>query len=334
MRLEQRIELFSALGKRMTSISENEFDEIAVRAHGENNWFTEKSIKTAFEGILKHLDKEALTKWASKYALEPSNAKLVGVVMAGNIPLVGFHDLLSVVISGHRLAIKPSSNDTVLLKWVVNELIQLEPNIGELVRFEDRLNDVDAIIATGSDNTARYFEYYFSKKPHIIRKNRTSCAVLKGGESPSQVMGLGQDIFTYFGLGCRNVSKLFVPRDFNFQQLLDGLHEFENVMDHHKYKNNYDYNKSIYLVNNEPHLDTGFLLLRESEALVSPISVLFYEYYNSESHLEEMLEVNSEKIQCVVGSGNSFETLGQAQFPAVTDYADGIDTLKFLSALN
>jgi len=329
--LNQRTEIFAALGNRIDNITDHEFYELARRAQNENNWFTEQSVKKAFKGIGHLLKKNSLQNWIENYELEPITPKVVGVVMAGNIPAVGFHDLLSVVISGHHLAIKASSNDEVLLKWIVQELIELEPALSSRITFEDRLNKVDAIIATGSDNSARYFEYYFSKKPHIIRKNRTSCAILDGNESTEDIKNLGHDIFAYYGLGCRNVSKIYVPRNFDFIKFLDGLQSFEGVIDHHKYKNNYDYNKSIYLVNSEPHLDTGYLLLKESEDLVSPISVIYYEYFNNKKHLDELLNQNQEKIQCVVGnSALATVPFGDAQFPDIWDYADGVDTLSFL----
>lgn len=335
MDISQRISLFSALGQRISQISEGEFGDLVARTHGENNWFTQESIETAFVGLAKFLDKGSLEQWTSEYNLESGNPRNVGVVMAGNIPLVGFHDLLSVLISGHKLSIKASSDDGILMKWVVKELIELEPSLAQNIQFEERLNHVDAVIATGSDNSARYFEYYFSKKPHIIRKNRTSCAILRGGETEETIAELGKDMFTYFGLGCRNVSKLYLPKDYNTDELLDGLSSFSHLLDHHKYKNNYDYNKSIYLINGEPHLDTGFTLFRETTDLVSPIAVIFYQYYADESELTDIMTTANEKIQCVVGEGDHATVpFGQAQYPGLADYADGVDTLDFLQRLN
>ncbi len=335
MGIDQRIQLFSGLRTRIQNISTIELEELARKAGNENSWFTEESVKKAFQGISDLLESKKLKSWCNDYKLAPSTPKTVGVVMAGNIPLVGFHDLMTVVLSGHQLAIKPSSNDTVLLKWVVEELKELEPAINHIISFEDRLNDVDAIIATGSDNSARYFEYYFAKKPHIIRKNRTSCAILSGNESGNDIANIGSDILTYYGLGCRNVSKVYIPRDFDMVRFLDGLKSFETVMDHHKYNNNYDYNKSIYLINGDAHFDTGFLLIKESVELVSPISVIYYEHYNSEKHLKELMLSNEEKTQCITGKHKlATVDFGQAQFPQVSDYADGVDTMKFLEQLN
>ena len=187
--------------------------------------------------------------------------------MAGNIPMVGFHDLLCVLLSGHNASIKPSSQDSFLIDFIINELVAIDPSFKERITKVERLNDADAFIATGSDNSARYFKYYFGKKPHVIRQNRTSVAVLTGDESPEQLNALGKDIFTYYGLGCRNVSKVFVPKSYDFKILLDRLMDYEETGDHHKYRNNYDYNKSVYLVNKEEHLDTGFLLVKESTDL-------------------------------------------------------------------
>ncbi len=328
------IELFTALSKRIQNITAKEFIELAERARNENNWFTEESIKKAFKGIVHLLQGDTLETWSGTYDLEHTNPRTVGVVMAGNIPLVGFHDLLCIVISGHHLAIKPSSSDTVLLKWIVQELCELEPAVEVVISFEERLSNVDAMIATGSDNSARYFEYYFAKKPHIIRKNRTGCAILNGNETAEDIKNIGEDILTYYGLGCRNVSKIYISRDFDFTQFLDGLESFEVITDHHKYKNNYRYNKSIYLINGDAHFDTGFLMFKESVEMVSPISVVYFEHYNNETHLSELLTSKSEKIQCITGS-NKFSNVpfGRSQFPEVSDYADGVDTLKFLEQL-
>jgi hypothetical protein len=254
--------------------------------------------------------------------------------MAGNIPLVGFHDFLCALISGNNVQIKLSSKDSKLIKYLVGYIERIEPSFQGRITFKERLEGFDAIIATGSDNSARYFEYYFGKYPNIIRKNRTSCAILTDAESDQEIANLGIDIFSYFGLGCRNVSKLYVPTDYDFINLLSRLESFKEIIHHHKYCNNYDYQKSILLVNGVQHLDNGFLLLQENEKLVSPISVLYYERYVDESDLRNKLKVNAEKIQCIVGKVKPAEIpFGQAQYPNVWDYADQIDTLKFLSEL-
>jgi hypothetical protein len=256
--------------------------------------------------------------------------------MAGNIPLVGFHDFLSVLISGHFLLAKLSSDDDVLMRKLANMLVAIEPAFANNFEFVDLLKEADAIIATGSDNTARYFEYYFSKRPHIIRKNRTSVGILTGHEETEDLRNLGEDIFRYYGLGCRNVSKVFVPEGYTFDKLFEANEHRQNILEHHKYHNNYDYNKSILLVNREPHFDNGFLLITPSQQLVSPISVLFYETFSSLHDLRAKLTAVKDKLQCVVSAHGWLEgsiPFGQAQCPMVWDYADGVDTLNFLQKL-
>ena len=256
--------------------------------------------------------------------------------MAGNIPLVGFHDLLCVLLSGHILLAKLSANDTVLMQWAMEQLISLEPRFADYLRPVPRLNAADAYIATGSDNTARYFDFYFGKKPNLIRRNRSSVAVLTGQESSSELARLGPDIFQYYGLGCRNVSKLYVPPGYDFVPLLDALQVCEGVLDHHKYQNNYDYNKSILLVNGTPHFDNGFLLVTPQSALVSPISVVHYGEYAHEIDLVDQLTDVAPRIQCLVSAGGRWAgsvPFGQAQQPGVADYADGVDTMEFLAEL-
>jgi len=334
MELDNRIDLFAALGHRMNRISSSEMTQLCARTYNENNWFTAESIARSFKGIGQFLSKDSLGEWVSHYSFNRKTSKSIGVVMAGNIPLVGFHDLLSILISGNKLAAKTSSSDSVLMKWIIDELIELEPDLKSYISIAERLNDVDAIIATGSNNSARYFEYYFSKKPNIIRKNRSSCAFLSGEESYDQLVSLGSDVFSYYGLGCRNVSKIYVPNDYDLPALLDHFSSYDDVSEHHKYHNNYDYNKSIYLVNREPHLDTGFLLLKQSQELISPISVLYYEFYLNADELSQMLKANKEKIQCVVGQEPICNVaFGQTQVPVLSDYADGVDTLQFLASL-
>lgn len=336
MTLNSRIDAFSRLGERIGNLSIDEKEALFQRAANENAWFTPASLGMALEGIQKLLDREALTRWVSAYDLERSNPKSVGVVMAGNIPMVGFHDMLCVLLSGHRLRAKLSSQDTVLMKFLVQELTTIQPDFTDFISIEERLNGVEAVIATGSDNTSRYFEYYFRHIPHIIRKNRSSCAVLLGEEPLEELEKLGRDIFTYFGLGCRNVSKIFIPEDFDFEKLPPAWVGFSPIIQHHKYANNYDYNKSIYLINQVPFFDTGYLLITESDALVSPISVLYYEKYKNQHELQARLNQHWDKIQCIVSAKGWFEksvSMGSAQLPNVDDYADNTDTLRFLSAL-
>ncbi|KAA6437092.1 acyl-CoA reductase [Dyadobacter flavalbus] len=337
MSRNQRINAFVKLGKfisnpQNSSVIENWIDH----AKSKNNWFTPENTAQSLNAIAsQYLDEDKLTQWASQYP-EPESAKKIGIVMAGNIPAVGFQDALCVLISGHILLAKPSSDDFVLINAILNKLTDLEPAFEDYIRFVERLNDADAFIATGSDNTARYFHYYFAKKPHIIRKNRTSVAVLTGNETEAELSALGRDVLQYFGLGCRNVSKLYVPAEYDFTRFYEAIQPTDKLyLHHHKYFNNYDYNKSIFLVNAVPHYDNGFLLLRESEVLVSAISVLHYETYRSIEDVKEKLAASSEKIQCIVGSSNpalpQTVDFGKAQSPGLFDYADAVDTMAFLA---
>lgn len=327
MKLSERIDAFAQLGKRLHSIEPSEKSDLFLRAANNNAWFTAAQCDLAFKGILKFLVKDKLERWVMAYNLSQSEQlepRRVGLVMAGNIPMVGFHDLLSVLISGHKVTAKLSSQDTVLMRYVCDKLIEIEPRFADCITFTERMNDAQAIIATGSDNTARYFEYYFRNIPHIIRKNRSSLAIIRGNETDEQLMALGRDVFSYFGLGCRSVSKLIVPEGYDFIRLLGLWETFNDVANHHKYANNYDYNKSILLVNRVHFLDNGFLLLTQSKTLVSPISVLYYDY---------KLEL-SDKIQCIASADGWYEgsvPFGKTQEPELTDYADGVDTLAFLS---
>jgi hypothetical protein len=334
MHLQQRLEAFKKLGDQLRTLNEQELDEWYFRSTAHNNWFTRENVVHAVKALGAMLDADKLDKWVSEYNLVENSDKKVAIIMAGNIPLVGFHDFLSVLIAGHKVLAKLSSQDPYLLKEVVKLLLEIEPAFENKIELtQETIGGFDGVIATGSNNSARYFEQYFGKYPHIIRKNRSSVAVLKGTESEAEIQELGKDIFQYYGLGCRNVSKLLVPEGFDFSAFIKALDDFKWVADHHKWVNNYDYNKSIYLVNDEPHLDSGFFLMKEDEALVSPISVLFYEFYNSEKELQEKLSKQKGKIQCVVQKGAEIEP-GKAQKPELWDYADGVDTLEFLSGLN
>jgi hypothetical protein len=335
MTVEARINAFAALGQKIERLKGNERELLYERAHSENPWFTGPNLEIAFKGVGRFLIREKLAALISKYKFN-EQPKRVGVVMAGNIPLVGFHDFLSVLISGNTLVMKPSSQDSVLINFVKDELIKIEPGFSNNIFIEERLNSVDAIIATGSDNTARYFEYYFRNKPHVIRKNRSSCAILLGEEPDEELKNLGRDVFTYFGLGCRNVSKLFVPMDYDFSPLFKSWEGFSSIIHHHKYVNNYDYRKSIFLINKNDHFDTGFLLVIENEDLVSPISVLYFEYYLDQEDLSGKIYKQEDKIQCIVSAKGWFKgsiPFGQSQFPDIDDFADGVDTLAFLTSL-
>lgn len=339
MNLQERLSSFIQLGEKIDSLTSIETQILCENANRQNKWFTEESVTSALKGISKFLKKEVLDQWLSVYQFHQNDQKNVGIVMAGNIPMVGFHDLMCVLLAGHKADIKPSSDDVFLIKTVSQWLSDINPKFQDLILFPDTLKDSDAIIATGSNNTARYFEHYFGGKPNIIRKNRTSVGVLDGNETEEQLKSLGEDIFKYFGLGCRNVSKLFYPKGFDITSIFPSFEPFEPIIHHHKYRNNYDYNKSILLVNKEPHLDTGFLLTKEDDQFVSPISMIYTQAYNDLPELESIVSQNADKIQCIVGGEAIQKTrldvfnFGEAQYPEVWDYADGVDTMKFLTEL-
>ena len=336
MKLPERIEAFSRLGETMRSLGLSDRKALAEKAVNENAWFTHDNVILSLRGIEALLERKKLESWALSYSLEPAAIKTIGVAMAGNIPLVGFHDFLCVLISGHKLKAKQSTQDTVLLKFILQKLMEQEPRFSERVSFEDTLKGVDAMIATGSDNTARYFEYYFRNIPHIIRKNRASCAVVQGWETSAEFALLGLDVFSYFGLGCRNVSKLFVPEEFDFGPLIKSWEPFQPVIDHHKFANNYSYQKSIMLLDQVPFLDGEFILLRAHKSLVSPIATLYYEKYKSLEELKSKIEGDKEKLQVVVSAKGWFSgsiPFGKAQLPEVNDYADKVDTMQFLVSL-
>jgi len=302
-----------------------------------NPWFTRDFMLHSFSAISDMLQEEKLRLWIEQYPELKNNAgnKLnVGIIMAGNIPLVGFHDLLSVCFSGHRAVVKMSSKDEKLLPVVYKVLCHYDPRFSESVKLlTEPLKNIDAVIATGSDNSSRYFDYYFGKYPHIIRKNRNSAAVLTGNETVGDYRKLADDIFLYFGMGCRNVSKLFLPKDFNIPHMLDNFETYSYLYNHNKYANNYDYYKAIYLVNLMKHLDTGYLLMKEDTAYSSPVGIVYYEYYDSLALLKTRLKEDNDKIQCLVSIPGLIENstgFGKSQTPQLNDYADNADTLKFL----
>lgn len=312
------------------------FKDLLSLSKSYNGWFTPEQVYFAVESWAKALREDNLNKWLSAYDLSEVKPKTVGLILAGNIPLVGFHDFLSVLITGHKVLVKASSNDQHLLAFLADYLISIEPKLSYYISFTDgKLENFDAIIATGSNNTARYFEFYFKDKPSIIRKNRNSVAVLNGNESHEDLVNLGEDIFRYFGLGCRNVSKLFVPKDYNFDAFFKAIYEYKDVIFYEKYSNNYDYNKAVFLMSNFKLLDNEFLTLKEDTRYASPISSVFYEYYEDMADLQKRLESESDQIQCVVSNNlipNSIP-FGQTQQPKLWDYADNVDTLRFLISL-
>ncbi|WP_034892406.1 acyl-CoA reductase [Gillisia sp. Hel_I_29] len=312
----------------------NEQIEMAVHHNG---WFTKDNVLFSLEEWAQALTLDNLEKWITPYSLDAITPKTVAIIMAGNIPLVGFHDFISVLISGHNVVAKQSSNDKILLPILADYLKAINSEYNDRITFTTgRLESFDAVIATGSNNTARYFEYYFANKPSIIRKNRNSVAVLTGNETTDQLQALGEDIFRYFGLGCRNVSKLYVPKNYDFDSFYKALQPYDSLMNHAKYANNYDYNKAVYLMSEFKMLDNGFLVLKEDESFGSPIATTFWESYTDLDALKKNLEDNKENLQCIVANNLLEEEVkfGETQHPKLWDYADNVDILSFLSNLN
>ncbi len=332
MILQYRVDWLNKLGDYMFS-DDIAWKEAKQKASLENGWFIPEFVELAVKNIAENfLNEDQLNKWVAHYKPETRNLKpaAIGIVMAGNIPLVGFHDLLAVFISGHKAVIKPSSKDEVLIKHLVDVLITWEPQIAELIRFSEMLKNCDAYIATGSNNTSRYFDYYFGKYPHIIRRNKTSVAILNGNETNKELEKLADDVYQFFGLGCRNVTKIYTPAKYDFEPLLASFKKYNYLADHHKYKNNYDYNLAIHLLNNKFYMTNGSVLLIENISLFSPISQLNYEYYTNKNSLLSSLYDNHE-IQCIVGQDHI--PFGHAQSPTLFDYADKADTMAFLHFL-
>ncbi len=351
--IQHRIEAFVKLGQFLSQFSRETiqqkenipfndlfFDGFKHQlkvAQENNSWFVKENLLFACESWATALSEENITKWSSsEEKLATNNTKTVAVIMAGNIPLVGFHDFLSVLISGHSVLVKQSSNDKHLLPFLTKYLEYAHEDFkGNIVFTEGKLEGFDAVIATGSDNTARYFEYYFKNVPSIIRKSRNSLAVLTGNETEDDFKNLNEDVFRYFGLGCRSVSKLFVPRNYNFDGFFGGMFNKQEIINNAKYANNYDYNKAVYLMSEFDILENGFLMIKEDASYASPIASVFYEYYDNEDDLKIKLYEDREKIQCIVANNflDNEVDFGQTQHPQLWDYADGVNTLKFLSEL-
>lgn len=352
MKLKERITLITKLGQFFQNLIDQDFDskldrirkedylhfqELINDASYKNRWFTNENIQIAIKAWTNNLQQSNLVSWLDNYPyLQTANksCKTVAIIMAGNIPLVGFHDLLSVFFSGHKALCKLSSDDQILLPAILNILTKINPEVDKYIELTtDMLGKFDAVIATGSNNTSRYFEYYFGKYPNIIRKNRNSVAILTGNETKEELEKLGDDIFQYFGMGCRNVSKLYVPQNFEFRKFFEAVQCFDKVQFQSKYMNNYDFHKSIYLVNKVQHLDNGFCLLKEDNQLASPISVIYYEYYTDLLSLTKLLKSRKDEIQCLVAEKDLTSDnvcFGDTQKPNLMDYADGVDTLNFL----
>lgn len=332
MQLQQRIDLLVRLGEYMQN-DNNELELVKEKACRENPWFIPEFISLAIANIAQNfLHKDHLAAWVVKYDIPKQNPspKKVGIIMAGNIPLVGFHDLLCVFITGHFAMVKPSSKDAILIKHIVQKLCEWEGAMHDYISFAETLKNCDAYIATGSNNSSRYFEYYFGKYPSIIRKNKTSVAILEGTESNEQLKKLADDIQLYFGLGCRNVTKLYVPVEYDFIPLLKALKKYEHFMSFHKYKHNYDYYLALLIMNNKFYMTDGSLLLTENEALFTPVAQINYSYYTDLNQLKKELIQNAD-VQCI--TGENFVAFGRAQSPSLSDYADDIDTIRFLKSL-
>lgn len=349
MTLETKKSVFVELGKFLSQFSENNtlknlavlnnetffdaFVDLIQLSQSHNGWYTPENVYFSIQSWAEALTEENLNQWLSNYTIPIQEPKKVALILAGNIPLVGFHDFLSVLITGNTVLVKTSSNDQHLLPFLAKYIIAVQPELAQNIAFVDgKLENFDAVIATGSNNTARYFEYYFKDKPSIIRKSRNSVAVLTGNETKEQLTALGEDIFRYFGLGCRNVSKLFVPKGYSFVPFFEAIFAYQNVIHYEKYANNYDYNKAVFLMSNFKLLDNGFLTLKEDQSHASPISSVFYEFYEDINELKTRLESESELLQCIVADEtieNSVD-FGETQNPRLWNYADNIDTISFL----
>ena len=336
MNFQQRIDAFVKLGEFLLKISKGEQPKFSEAYH-HNNWFTPENIKLSTMAWAEQLKKHHLDAWLLQYEIPERTPKNIAIIMAGNTPLVGFHDLLCVLITGNKAIVKFSEDDKILTRFLIDKLIEIEPGMANLVSIcDDRLpKDFDAVIATGSNNSNRYFEYYFRNKPALLRQNRSSVAILTGNETTEEINKLGDDIFTYFGLGCRNVSKIYVPEGYDIATFFEGIEHYKTVLLHHKYTNNYHYHKSIFLLNLAPHLDNNFVIVKEDEGIASPLGVLFLEHYASLEKVFEELRDKLNVVQCVVSKTNFAGTVpfGKSQLPELWDYADGVDTIKFLLGL-
>jgi len=333
MNIKERIELMIKLGGYF-NLNNEELEAPKQRAHIQNPWFSIEFIDLAVQNISQnYLQKNLLEKWIEQYDMKDdlSSQKNIGIVMAGNIPLVGFHDFLCVFISGHKATIKPSSKDEVLIKFAVQKLIEWNDEVKNYVHIAENLKNCDAYIATGSNNSSRYFEYYFGKYPNIIRRNRTSITVLTGDETEKELSSLADDIQLYYGMGCRNVTKLYVPEGYNFVALLHELRKYNYFTDFHKYKNNYDYQLALLIMDHKFYMTNDSVILTENESVFAPVSQVNYSFYNESKSLIKSLKNNAD-VQCIVGK--DFIPFGKSQSPLLTDYADGIDTMQFLKKLS
>jgi hypothetical protein len=342
----QYISAFSKLGEIMLNLGANkpwsgfpsgiteeeykDFQKLIGMIHHKNHWFTEDNVRKSFTAWGKELKEDQLNSWVSAYQFSNLDKK-VGIIMAGNLPIVGMHDLVSVVLSNNIALVKLSSDDDQLIPALLKILFNLCPEIETRINVVQKLEGFEAVIATGSNNTSRYFEAYFKHVPNIIRKNRTSVAIVKNSISDEKLELLGKDIFDYYGLGCRNVTKIYFEAGFELDRFFKAMYSFGDVVNMNKYANNFDYHRTLFLLNQVKFLENGFLILKEDEDLYSPIGVLHYEYFESEEEVKKSIVDQSDQIQCVV-SENEVE-YGGSQKPKISDYADGVDTMKFLGQL-
>src|SRR5688572_14272077 len=315
-----------------------ELDSAIQKAYELNSWFIPEFTKNAIEAIANEfLHPEKFESWIASYPLPAGRAKEVAIIMAGNVPLVGFHDLFSVLASGNNAVIKLSEKDSFLTKFITDEWQKMDPSLASRIRYVEKLSDYDAVIATGSNNSARYFEYYFRDKSHVLRRNRNGVAILHGNESLLTLKELAKDIFLYFGLGCRNVSKVFVPDGYDFSLWAEAIGDWHYLADHNKYRHNLDYNYAMYIINQVKHINLGHLVLKEDDAISSRIGCVYYSHYTHQAELLADLNISREQIQCVVSDdaikGWEHVQPGQTQYPSLGQYADGIDTMAFLTSL-
>ena len=338
MNLDQHIKSLIKLGQQIVQFDDSDLSNIIHQAYVQNNWFDQDEMKHCLKAWSNQLTEENLIEWTSRYNFsKKADPKNVGLILAGNIPLVGLHDIICVLLSGNKALVKLSAKDTFMMKFIIFSLYQIDEAYKERIEIVERLTDHDAIIATGSNNSSRYFEHYFGNYPNIIRKNRTSIALLDGKESKAQLEALGNDIFRYFGLGCRNISKIYVPQDYKLDPIFEALASFEPIMHNNKYKNNYDYNCTLLLMNQVKFLSNDFLMLKEDTSLHAPTGTVHIERYEDQADLKAKIDtIDQETIQCIssdhINVPNHIQ-LGQCQHPQLWDYADNIDTIEFLLGL-
>ena len=342
--LNNKIKAFEELGTLFECVVSNnkskkflnwtsKFNTSIDNAYKYNTWFTKKSIKHALKEWSKQLNYNNLSKWTDQYGFVDKSDKKIAIIMAGNLPLIGFHDLICCLILNFNCIVKLSSDDKMLIPFIVDFLDYRLPGLKNKIEFTSKpLKNFNGVIATGSNSSFKYFEYYFGNYPNLLRKTRHSIAILDGNESEIDLENLGKDVFNYFGMGCRSVSKILVPKDYDFDLLFNALYKFKEIINHNKYANNYDYNKAVYLMSNQKFTENGFLILKEDDKLGSPIGCLFYQFYENSDDLNSYIAKYKDSLQCVVSNLkiNNFTLFGESQSPKIDDYADNIDTLNFL----